>query len=165
MHFEARELQHLLTFLPCFTVQCMVTGDWSALDDVCQQPVHCSLLSSLSPAWHCYPDIDTLSIPLSLRSPSRDNPLSLSVPTFVNSLCRRQLILVLVAPFRPTRINAAAVSTSKLLSPTCVHPLLSTSDSPVSSQITIKSCGQSTVLKWQSFNQLRADSGHQVLWS
>ena len=162
MHFEARELQHLLTFLPCFTVQCMVTGDWSALDDVCQQPVHCSLLCSVLCLQHgCYPDIDTLSIPLSLRSPSRDNPLSLSLSQLLSILS----VVGALAPFRPTRINAAAVSTSRLLPPTCVHPLLSTSDSPVSSQITIKSCGQSTVLKWQSFNQLRADSGHQVLWS
>ena len=77
MHFEARELQHLLTFLPCFTVQCMVTGDWSALDDVCQQPVHCSLLSSLSPAWllsRYWHSLDPSVPPIPV---SRQSPLSL----------------------------------------------------------------------------------------
>ena len=112
-----------------YTVQCMVTGDWSALDDVCQQPVQCSLLSSLSPAWLLSRYRHSLDPSVPPIPVSRQSSLSLSLSQLLSILS----VVGALAPFRPTRINAAAVSTSRLLPPTCVHPLLSTSDSPVSS--------------------------------
>lgn len=117
-HGEARSSNNIsspfLPFLHC--VRCMVTGDWSALDDVCQQPVHCSLLYSVLCLCLLNPDIDTLSVPLSLRSPSHRQSLSLATISLFQLLS----ILSVISTVPP---HALLSSTSRLLSPhrDCCH--------------------------------------------